>query len=176
MLTPEAKSTVRTCQGSEHCHGSQQLPGAPWAGLDAGSAQALSCQPGISHSLQHLTLGLLWRKGQPPNPPGTGTALLWGAHTHLDWESSMTTPCKETMSLSAALPATSPHPAPHDEPRAARAPMGHPPPMAAVPTESTAHSLPTRMGGVTASGSTVPKGTPHPPFTARTCSAFPGKY
>lgn len=32
------------------------------------------------------------------------------------------------------------------------------------------------MGGVAASGSTAPKGTPHPPFTPRTCSACPGKY
>lgn len=88
VLALEAESTVRTCQGSQHCCGSQQLPGAPRAGLDAGSAQALSCQPGISHSLQHLTLDLFWRKGQPPNPAGTGTALLWDAHAHLDWKTS----------------------------------------------------------------------------------------
>lgn len=38
-------------------------------------------------------------KGTTPKHPGTGTALLWGAHTHLDWESFTTTPCKGAMSL-----------------------------------------------------------------------------
>lgn len=101
------------------------LEPGPGRGAPRGRAGCWQCchsrsshQSSISHSLQHLTLGLLSRKGQPPNPQAQ-PLLCSGVHT-LIWTEKASQPlhAMKPCPLQLLSHPPSPHPAPHDEPRA----------------------------------------------------------